>query len=502
MQNSLSSSQRPWQNFFTKLSNEFTKNKQYILYKYLPSSLMLLLSAYIHNFLRGVKDSILVPSLGPELISFIKFYGVFPGTLIFFLCFTKLANILARDKLYYAITLFFCGFFMLYAFVLSPFQHLMQPDLSDLMLAYPKFKYHLMMIQHWTTSLVYIMCEICGTVMLALLFWQFTNELYSLKEAKKTYALFGVIGQVGIVIAGLVQTGISEYLSHNVAGEIVWDLTLKWMMSSIMLAGLGLIAIYRWLYKNVFFDPILCTRQHTGQREKITLSIKESLKYICSSRYLWLLMIIVFSYGVAINLVESSWKYQLKQVYPTQNSYSIFMGKFTMYFGFFSIATMFLGAYILHKFKWLIGALLTPIGAGITGAIFFTSMIFQDWFEPIAMSLGSSILLMSVMMGSVQLIFFKSLNYTFDVATREMAYMPLDRELRTKGKAAVDVIGNRGGKAFGAIAQQLMFQFISPSIGDLTHEIFLFFALTITIWILSVFALSRRFIKIADHANH
>ena len=486
----------------TKFTDDFTTNKRYILYKYLPSSLMLLLSAYIHNFLRGVKDSVLVPSLGAELISFIKFYGVFPSTLIFFICFTKLANMLSRDKLYYSITLFFCGFFMLYAFVLSPFQEYIQPDFSEAMLLYPKFKYHLMMLQHWTTTLLYIMCELCGTVMLAFLFWQFTNELYTLKEAKKTYALFGVIGQVGIVLAGLAQSGISEYLIKNAAPTMVWELTLKWMMSSVMLAGLGLITIYRWIYKNVFFDPILCTRKHTGTREKITLSVKESLKYICSSKYLWLIMMIVFSYGVAINLIESSWKYQLKQVYTTQSDYSSFMGKFTMYFGFFSIVTMFFGAYILHKFRWLIGALLTPLGAGITGAMFFISIIFQDSFEPFLISLNSSVLMMSVMIGSIQLIFFKSLNYTFDVATREMAFMPLDRELRTKGKAAVDVIGNRGGKAFGAVTQQLMFQFISPSIGDLTHEIFAFFSVIIITWLCCVFALSRRFIKIADHANH
>jgi AAA family ATP:ADP antiporter len=83
-----------------------------------------------------------------------------------------------------------------------------------------------------------------------------------------------------------------------------------------------------------------------------------------------------------------------------------------------------------------------------------------------------------------------------------MAFMPLDRELRTKGKAAVDVIGSRFGKAFGAISQQLMFQFISPSIGDLAHEMFIFFVIIIAIWTMSVFALNRRFIKIVDYANH
>ncbi len=502
MQNTYPSKRKTWYRYLRNLVISFTKNKQYILCKYLPTSLMLLLSTYINSFLRGVKDSVLVPSLGAELISFIKFYGVFPGTILFFICFTKLANILTRDKLYYTITLFFGGYFMLYAFVFSPFQNVIQPDLSNLIATYPVFKYQLIMIQHWTTSLLYIMCEICGTVTLTLLFWQFANELYTIKEAKKTYALFGIIGQGGIIIAGFIQAQISDYFIHNYANNLVWDYTLKWMMLTVFLAGLGLIAIYRWMYKNVFFNPILCTRKHTGEREKIRLSVKQSLKYICSSRYLWLIMLIVFCYGVGVNLIESSWKHQLKQVYTTQHSYSSFMGKFNIYFGIVSIAVMMCGTYVLRKFKWLVAALFTPWGAGITGIIFFILIIFQKSFEPLVKSFNADILMMAVMLGSAQVILFKSLNYTFVDSTKEMAFMPLDRELRTKGKAAVDVIGSRFGKAFGAISQQLMFQFISPSIGDLAVELFILFVIIMATWTFSVFALNRRFLQIVENANH
>ncbi len=492
----------PWRRYSSSLTEVFAQNKQYILHKYLPTSLMLLLSAYINSFLRGVKDSVLVPSLGAEQISFIKFYGVFPGTLIFFLCFTKLANLLARDRLYYTITIFFSSFFLLYGFVLSPFQDVFHPDLSSWIAEFPKLKYQILMLQHWTTSLLYIMCEICGTVTLTLMFWQFANELYTIKEAKKTYALFGVIGQGGIIVAGLVQTGISDYFMHSFSEGQVWEYTLKWMMLTVALAGFGLIMLYRWMYKNVFFNPVLCEREHTGEREKIKLSVKESLKYVCSSRYLWLIMLIVFCYGVGVNLIESFWKYQLKQVYTTQHSYSAFMGKFNTYFGCASIFMMMFGTYILRQFKWIVAALFTPVGAGITGSIFFSLVICRDLFEPFLESFGSSVLTMAVMLGSAQVILFKSLNYTFVDSSKEMAFMPLDRELRTKGKAAVDVIGSRFGKAFGAISQQMMFQFINPSIGELIYELFLFFVVIMAIWTYSVFCLNKRFVKIMDNANH
>ncbi len=463
---------------------------------------MMLLSAYVNSFLRGVKDSVLVPSLGAELISFIKFYCVFPGTLIFFLCFTKLANILSRDRLFYSITIFFSSFFMLYAFVLSPLQDQLHPDLSHLIIKYPSLKYQILMLQHWTTSILYVMCEICGTVTLTLLFWQFANELYTIKEAKKTYASFGIIGQTGIIIAGFTQINISEYFINSSSEAEVWDLTLKCMMSTVMIAGIGLILLYRWIYKNVFFNPELCTREHVGEREAIKLSVKESLKYVCSSRYLWLIMLIVFCYGVGVNLIESFWKYHLKQIYTTQHAYSAFMGKFNMYFGLVSILVMGLGTYVLRKFKWLVAALFTPFGAGITGAMFFSIVIFKDVFEPLISNLGTHVITMAVMLGSAQVILFKSLNYTFVDSTKEMAFMPLDRELRTKGKAAVDIIGSRFGKAFGAISQQLMFQFINPSIGELAFELFCYFAIIISVWIFSVLSLNKRFIRIMANANH
>ena len=93
---------------------------------------------------------------------------------------------------------------------------------------------------------------------------------------------------------------------------------------------------------------------------------------------------------------------------------------------------------------------------GVTGLSFFALTIFSGMFEPLTAALGTTPLMLAVVVGAIQNILSKSSKYSLFDPCKEMAYIPLDQESKTKGKAAIDVVGNPLGKSGGALIQQVL----------------------------------------------
>ena len=79
-----------------------------------------------------------------------------------------------------------------------------------------------------------------------------------------------------------------------------------------------------------------------------------------------------------------------------------------------------------------------------------------------------------------------------------MAFVPLDAELKVKGKAAVDILSGRVGKFGGSLIQSVLLSIPYLGTQALIAPYLLGICLIVFfIWIFSITALNKEFLKVA-----
>lgn len=492
---------------FGKLRSFFWPIYSYELKKLIPMLLLFFFILFNYTVLRDTKDTLIMtaPNSGAEAIPFLKVYGVMPAAILFMFIYAKMSNSLSKPALFYSTVAPFILFFGLFAVVIYPNKELLQPaNFCDWMQAtLPQgFKGLIAILRHWTFSLFYIMSELWGSVCLSLLFWGFANDITKVNESKRFYNLFGLGANFSLFIAGTFIIWASDLRRTVTPGVDPWQVSLNWLMLIVVLSGLVILGIYWWINKYVLTDPRFYdqSEQKKMKKSKPKLGLGESLKYLVNSKYMGCLAILVIAYGMCINLVEVTWKSQLKLQFPNPNDYSAFMGNFSRITGVATVLMMFLvTGNVVRKLGWKIAALITPVVLLITGAAFFFFMIFNHKLEASIAAIGTTPLMLAVIFGMAQNIMSKSSKYSLFDPTKEMAYIPLDQEQKVKGKAAIDVVGARLGKSGGALIQQLLILALG-SISAMAPYIGIFLLVIIGAWILATISLDKQF-KVAIKAK-
>jgi len=431
------------------------------LKKFIPMLLLMFFINFNYTILRDTKDALIVtaPGSGAEAIPFLKVWGVLPFAILFMLIYAKLSNILSKTKLFYSTVLGFLAFFAFFDLVLYPARDFLHPtELADkLQAALPNGLSGLVAIfRNWTFGLFYIMSELWGSMAMSLLFWGFANDTTRVSESKRFYAMFGLGANLAMLPSGQLIKYFANFQSNAATNVDAWGVTLNYLTLLVLGAGIMTMVVYWWINKNVltdsrFYDPSDVKKA----KKKPKMPLKESFAYLLKSKYLLCIAILVIGYGVCIQLVEVTWKNQLKLQYTTPNDYVAFMGMFSQITSVLTIFMMlFVGGNVIRKFGWGKGALSTPVVLLLTGVAFFAFVIFRDQLGGFVAALGSTPLMLAVIFGTAQNVASKSTKYSLFDPTKEMAYIPLDQESKVKGKAAIDVVGARFGKAGGALINQ------------------------------------------------
>jgi len=514
---SMSDIKKPAQEF-TGLRAVFWPIHNFEIKKFLPMGLMMFCILFIYTVLRDTKDAIIVnaPGSGAESLSFIKGIGVTSCAIFFMILYTKAANIFNREGLFYITALPFLIFFGCFAFVIYPYKdslHMSLETIKMYQLSYPMLNWIIPLVGNWTYSLFYILSELWGSAILSLLFWQFANAITPVKEARRFYGMFGFLGNFGLLFSGPAVMYFSNVTTTmGLSKDAAWGLSLKYLIGMIIIAGIILLATFYWINRNVLTDKRYYDPEAMGEGKKSKkpkLSLGESFKQILNSPYLGLIAMLVLAYGISVNLFEGVWKGQIKIVYPNENDYNTVMGGLSTVTGALAIVLMLVGSNILRRFSWRTAALITPIVL-ITGILIFFGVIFYNntqvpggfrMVEALEKGLiNRELLVFAVFVGLGVNAFGKAVKYSLFDPTKEMAYIPLDPELKIKGKAAVDVIGGRGGKSGGSYIQMgLLTAFGGSALYQLVPIIAPIAVGVVILWILSVFGLSKKFLALTEN---
>ena len=473
------------------------------------SQLAIILFCILANFsfLRTLKDGLVIPLIGAESISFLKLWLVLPTAVVFTILYVKLSNVFELDKLFSILVGLFVCILLIFAFLIYPYEnsyHISADKSALLMQQLPYVKWFIKIFSKWSYAVVYILAELWGAMVINLMFWQFANNLFSTPQAQRIYPILGIFGSFGLILAGklliiFAQAELMPLQLQNIfsSSNNLTEITIKLIVTFVSITSIISIIIFRSIYAN-----FLLARNVSNNLDyvntKTSLSVYESIKLITHSRYIFYIFILVISYSLAINLLEGPWKHQMSQLYTNPCDYMKFMGNFNIWMGLASVAMTIIGGNILRLFGWKTSAYITPIMIGITGTLFFIFVLLDQ--KP---SFGLDVIYISVFLGALQNILSKSSKYSLFDSTKEMLYIPLSLELRSKGKAAVEIIGSKLGKSLGAFLQFVAFSIV-PDLNFDRISIFLmiFFLIVVVLWLFTVGKVGQEYYKLNNVQNN
>ncbi len=451
------------------------------------------------SVLRILKDSILIPNVSVEAASFTKLYFVTPAAAIFIIIYANLVNNFSFLKLYVIISSFFSIVFVIYAFFLYPNISYFHPSANfccGLVKSIPNLKWYIAIIANWSHVLFYVLSELWPNIFFSLLCWQFINSLTKSKDAKRLYTIFALFGNSALIFAGSLMSDITSsdsFLrkllpSSNIHGERSIQIAIVIFVIFSVLANY----LVYFSIKNISSqDNIYITH-----KDKTKLNIKQSLKYISTSKYLWLILICTAAFGFTMNLIESVWKDQIKQVYPSVEGFMDFNSRYIAWTGVAILIFTILGNNIMRRSSsWKLSALLTPVVILITGVGFF-ALVMKKQSSYYLLPYSSVMLALAV--GTVQNVLSKGMKYAIWDSAKEMLYIPLDQELKTKGKAAVDILSSKFGKSLSGLLQVFVFTvFPYATYHSISWLLFLFFSAVVILWILAINSIDKEYSKLS-----
>eukprot|EP00891_Asterochloris_glomerata_P002727 jgi/Astpho2/2727/e_gw1.00050.92.1_t len=379
-------------------------------------------------------------------------YGVLPCSLLFLVAYSWATQRLSRQILFNIIIssflLLYSAFALLYPSHESLHFHMMADQaLTTLPIGLAGL---VGMVRNWMFTMFYCVSELWGDIVLSLLFWGLANDTTTLRDAPLLYPLFGVGANVAQTLAGRMLSVAQQAPTIAAAAADAARIS-----SGAAASPSGQELEYQPRQQQ---PPD--SRRGQGRRRP-SMSLKQAVVFLVKSPQIRCLALMALAQGLSTNLLDIAWKTHLHMLHPSPGAYAAFMGEVAMWTGIVTGTFMFASPILFERLGWQGVASVTPRFMLWAGMPFFAGIsLYALW--PAHSGLGAVATLRILVLGGAMLqIFARGAKFAMYKPAEEMVYIGLDEESRTKGKAAIDVVGAQTGKSIGSVLQQVVLLLLS-----------------------------------------
>jgi AAA family ATP:ADP antiporter len=216
---------------------------------------------------------------------------------------------------------------------------------------------------------------------------------------------------------------------------------------------------------------------------KKSMGMKEAFMFLRKSPQIRCLAMMAIAQGITTRLLEVSWKHYLHKLHTTPAAYAAFLGDTAMWTGIVTGSLMFTSPMLFDRIGWKGVASTTPNFMFWGGIPFFIGCIAYNLMADKTLAIGAMTLQALVITGAILQVLSKGAKFSLFKPAEEMVYIGLDDESRSKGKAAIDVVGAQSGKSVVSVMQQALLILTGGTVGGILPMLAVFYAIMLHRWI-------------------
>lgn len=286
--------------------------------------------------------------------------------------------------------------------------------------------------QRWFVWAVFILVDIYSTVMITI-FWTYTNDVVTHREADRLYGPIGVGGILGGVAGGVIVDALITSIGP-----------VDMLLVCIALVLLG--GVIGWVTESVLKPPprAIAVPADDAAKERRGAGALEGAREVFGSRYLLCIVAIVVAYEFAAAVTDFVINVVFERSFPSEVAIAQMYGRLGWIVSGTALFSQLVIVPRLLPFKRA-ALLLSP-------AIMIAATLAFALFPGVALAI--------VLAASD-----RGLNYSLQQVAKESLYVPLNDAQKYKAKAFIDVVVDRGGKALSSVALLLIIAVQGVSIG-------------------------------------